>query len=106
MSNIEIIAAYPVISRTPENADLDKIQGVSGHEPRWFDVDGPEMAGPHLPDVLACKECEDDWPCGPAQAVIEELERIAKALDPSTTGVYREVADMLLSRARQLRGER
>lgn len=69
------------IIRTDKNACLSEIVGVGDHAPDWYDNDCPSCGdapcGPH-PDVLACKECEEDWPCTVAEAAAAELDRLVK----------------------------
>lgn len=91
-----------LITRTSLNSDLEKLQGVGPHEPVWSDVDCPTSGsapcGPH-PDVLACVECADDWPCATASAVADELDRLVNDTDWAWA-----VASSLSRRAAELRG--
>ena len=96
-----------MITRTPEKGHLDKLAGVGAHEPTWSDVDCPSCGsapcGPH-PDILACVECAEDWPCSAATAVIDELDALVEKFDASETGVWRDATNLVLDRARELRG--
>lgn len=111
------------IDRSPANEDLPARIGALGvHAPRWEVVDCPSCGsapcGPH-PDVLACGECSDDWPCNVAANVAEELDRQASDLERRSdnvpmgreghgverVGTLRDVASRLRDRASLLRGE-
>lgn len=96
-----------MITRTPDNGHLEDLDGVGGHEPVWSDGDCPSCGsapcGPH-PYVLACVECAEDWPCPVVQVVIDELDRLVERIDASTEGCHREDANLLITRATELRG--
>lgn len=87
-----------MITRTAENGRLDELPGVGEHKPRWHDVECPSCGdgchGGH-PDILTCDHCEEDWPCPPVQAVIDEVESLADGLC---------CGGVLWRRAEQLRG--
>lgn len=65
------------ITRDETNGDLpDRIEPVGEHVAVWADTEHPSD-GP-CPDLLVCKTCNDEWPCGIVATVAAELERLAK----------------------------
>lgn len=93
--------APEVIVRTPDNGHLDQTQGVGEHQPQWVDVDCPSCGTVPCshPDVLACRDCCDDWPCHAVQSVAAELDRLVDETDWAWA-----VGTSLRARAAELRG--
>lgn len=90
----------PHITRTAHNTQLDRIPGVGEHQPTWETVDCPACGTVPCshPDLLCCRNCQDEWPCGTIQLVALELEHQAWRFGG-------HVASGLRWRAEQLRGE-
>lgn len=89
------------IQRTATNESLtERIWPVGVHIPVWLDNDCPSCGSapcdPH-PDTLACRECEDEWPCNIAANVADELDRMAEFIGGNP-------GDVLRWRASALRG--
>jgi hypothetical protein len=73
-----------VILRTADNEHLAAVEGVGEHQPKWATAS------------LACRWCEEVWPCSTVEAVILELEAQADGLC---------CGGVLQCRISQLRGE-
>jgi hypothetical protein len=108
-----------MILRSKETEVLPDRIALGAHKPIWETGEcvscGSAPCGPH-PDFLICGECQDDWPCAVAEAVAEELVRLAHEVDSTSTrddDLYvtafkagqRWFKGVLRARAEQLRGE-
>lgn len=93
---------FQPIDRTRANDHLNQIAPVGEHRPSWEATDCPSCGTVPCshPDVLACKECHDDWPCDVVANVALELDRLVAETDWAWA-----VGDSLRRRASELRGE-
>lgn len=76
-----VVTEFRPIVRSGNNEQLTEIVPVGQHKPEWEGMDCPSCGsapcGPH-PDLLACQDCGEEWPCQVVRDYIADLNRMAQ----------------------------